>query len=106
MIIPVVPEAYDAVGRPTPLLLGKAKRRFGSTFPVGRYLSGKLSVRCASLGELRTFLRGCRYVSDQEKCGRADYWMPPEEFELRKQGDCDDYALWVWRQLMIMGYDV
>lgn len=30
--------------------------------------------------------------------------MPPEEFEKTRQGDCDDFALWTWRQLMNMGY--
>jgi hypothetical protein len=43
-------------------------------------------------------------VSDEEQFGRKDYWMPPEDFEQRKKGDCDDFALWTWRQLMGMGY--
>jgi hypothetical protein len=43
-------------------------------------------------------------VSDEEQFDRKDYWMPPEEFEKRKKGDCDDFALWTWRQLMGMGY--
>jgi Bacterial transglutaminase-like cysteine proteinase BTLCP len=45
----------------------------------------------------------CKYVSDQEQFNRLDYWMPPQEFEERKKGDCDDFALWTWRQLMAMG---
>ena len=35
---------------------------------------------------------------------RDDYWQPPEEFEESKKGDCDDYALWAWRQLLHMNY--
>jgi len=38
------------------------------------------------------------------RLGRRDYWMPPEEFELRRRGDCEDFALWTWRQLMHLGY--
>src|SRR5206468_7879395 len=30
---------------------------------------------------------------------------PPEHFEKTKSGDCDDFALWTWRQLLSMGYD-
>ena len=30
--------------------------------------------------------------------------MPPEEFEQRRQGDCDDFALWTWRQLLALGH--
>lgn len=44
-------------------------------------------------------------MSDQDQFGRPDYWMPPEEFEERKRGDCDDFALWAWRQVMLLGYD-
>jgi hypothetical protein len=31
--------------------------------------------------------------------------MPPEDFEREKQGDCEDFALWMWRQLLEMGYE-
>jgi len=31
--------------------------------------------------------------------------MPPEEFEKTRRGDCDDFALWAWRQLLGLGYD-
>ena len=53
---------------------------------------------------MRRFLCTCKYVSDQEQFGKRDYWQPPEEFEETKQGDCDDFALWTWRQLLHMGY--
>jgi Transglutaminase-like superfamily len=71
---------------------------------MGTYLSQPLSVSCSSILELRAFLMQCRYVSDQEQFNKPDYWMPPEEFEQRKKGDCDDFALWTWRQLMAMGH--
>ncbi len=28
-----------------------------------------------------------------------------EEFEKRLQGDCDDFSIWAWRQLIEMGYE-
>ena len=95
---------YDATGRP---VLRPSRRRygnFGPNAPLGRHLTQPLSVRCTDLEDVRRFLQGCRYVSDEAQFGRRDYWMPPEEFELRRQGDCDDFALWTWRQLMHLGY--
>jgi hypothetical protein len=70
---------------------------------MGTYLSQPLSVSCSGIPELRAFLLQCRYVSDQEQFNRLDYWMPPQQFEELKKGDCDDIALWTWRQLMAMG---
>lgn len=55
--------------------------------------------------EVRKFLASCEYVSDKELFGKKDYWQPPEEFEKRRKGDCEDFALWTWRQLLSMGYD-
>jgi hypothetical protein len=72
---------------------------------MGRYVSQPLSVKCNTIQEVRQFLRGCEYVSDQDLFEKEDYWQPPEEFEQRKQDDCEDFALWTWRQLLAMGYD-
>ena len=44
-------------------------------------------------------------MADEEQFGMDDYWQPPEEFEQRRKGDCDDYAMWTWRQLVELGYD-
>ena len=104
MIAEVFPSAYDAAGRP---VLRPNRRRdgyFGPNAPLGRHVTQPLSVVCKDLDDLRRFLQGCRYVSDQVQFGRRDYWMPPEDFERRRQGDCDDFALWTWRQLMHLGY--
>lgn len=72
---------------------------------MGRYVSQPLTVRCNTLEEIRQFLRGCRGVSDRELFGREDYWQPPEEFEKRKAGDCEDFSLWTWRQMLAIGLD-
>ncbi len=72
---------------------------------MGRYVSQPLSVKCASVDEVRQFLTGCEYVSDRELFDKEEYWQPPEEFEQRKKGDCEDFALWTWRQLLELGYD-
>ncbi len=71
---------------------------------MGRFLSQPLKHRCLSLDELRKFLATCKYVSDREQFGKDDYWQPPEHFEESKRGDCDDFALWTWRQLLQMNY--
>jgi hypothetical protein len=43
-------------------------------------------------------------VSDQAQFGQEDYWQPPEQFEETRKGDCEDFALWSWRQLLQMNY--
>ncbi|MBN2590574.1 MAG: transglutaminase-like cysteine peptidase [Sedimentisphaerales bacterium] len=105
MIAEIIKELYDFEGRPTGSPSSrKRKKLFLATFPMERYVSQPLSVYCKNIKELRKFLRGCSYVSDKEQFNKEDYWMPPEEFETRKKGDCDDFALWTWRQLIEMGY--
>jgi hypothetical protein len=56
------------------------------------------------LPDLRRFLAGCKYVSDEEQFGERDYWQPPELFEECRKGDCEDFALWAWRQLLHLNY--
>lgn len=72
---------------------------------MGRYVSQPLGVQCKTIGDVRNFLVRCQYVSDQELFDKRDYWQPPEDFERRRKGDCEDFALWTWRQLLSMGYD-
>jgi hypothetical protein len=104
MIAAIFPEVYDAVGKK---VLRPFDRRRGPhpTFPMGRYVSQPLTVKCANIAELRDFLLGCKVISDEEQFDKPDYWQPPEDFEETKQGDCDCFALWTWRQLLGMGYD-
>jgi Transglutaminase-like superfamily len=104
LIAEIIPEAYDATGRKVfrPDLRRKGPR---PTFPMGRYIDHPLSVQCESIRDVRKFLATCRSVPDEEQFGKEDYWQPPEQFEQTRKGDCDDYALWTWRQFLAMGYD-
>jgi hypothetical protein len=104
MIAEIFPEAYDTEGRPTFRPDQRRHSRFPSTFPFGSYVSQPLTVKCNSLEDLRAFLKKCRYVSDEEQFGRKEYWMPPQEFERSRKGDCEDFSLYAWRQLLEMGY--
>jgi hypothetical protein len=104
MIAEIIPSNYDVAGKPTTSVTRKRQRFFHRTFPMGRYISQPLSIQCSNIRELRQFLRQCEYMSDEEQFNKKDYWMPPEEFEKRKKGDCDDFALWTWRQFLSMGY--
>jgi hypothetical protein len=58
-----------------------------------------------SIEELRLFLNTCKYVSDKEQFNKEDYWMPPTDFEKSKKGDCEDFALYTWRQFIKMGFN-
>jgi hypothetical protein len=104
MIAEIIPAAYDPVGHK---VFRPDLRRHGihPTFPMGRYVSQPLAVECKSIGDIRKFLSGCRAVSDMKQFGKEDYWQPPEHFEQTKKGDCEDFALWTWRQFMALGYE-
>ena len=104
MIAEIIPETYDGYGTQVsqPFLKRKGPH---PTFPMGRYVSQPLTIQCHTLEEVRRFLRTCRAVSDEELFGKRDYWQPPEEFERRRAGDCEDFSLWTWRQLHAMGFD-
>ncbi len=105
MISEIIPETYDASGKKTTKLITKKhKYFFPTTFPVGRYLSQPLKVKCNNFEEIREFLHDCSYISDLEQFDQDDYWLPPEEFEKRRKGDCEDFSLWAWRQLIELGY--
>lgn len=104
MIAEVFRKAYDPTGH---AVFRPSKRRYGkltANFPMGRHVTQPLNVVCDTLEDVRRFLQTCRYVSDEAQFGRRDYWIPPEEFERRRCGDCEDFALWTWRQLMRLGY--
>jgi hypothetical protein len=89
MIAEIIPEIYDATGRQIsqPFHGPKGLR---PTFPMGRYVSQPLTVHCNTIEDLRQFLRSCRGVSDKKLFDKEDYWQPPDEFEKRKAGDCED----------------
>ena len=104
MIAETIPEVYDARGRQVSQPFIK-RRGPHPTFPMGRYVSQALTVQCHTLEEIRQFLCTCRVVSDEELFSKRDYWQPPEEFEKRRAGDCEDFSLWTWRQLQGMGLE-
>ena len=104
MIAEIIPEAYDAYGKQVSQPFSRRKG-IHSTFPMGRYVSQPLGVQCKTIEDIRGFLSSCGYVSDEELFGKRDYWQPPEDFEKRRKGDCEDFALWTWRQLLELGYD-
>ena len=104
MIGEIIPDYYDASGRKTFRPDLRRRSGFQSTFPPGRFLSQPLKHWCSDFSELRRFLAKCKYVSDKEQFGEDDYWQPPDKFEELKKGDCEDFALWTWRQLIHMNY--
>lgn len=104
MIAEIIPEIYDATGKQVSQPF-HGRKGLHPTFPMGRYVSRPLTVHCNTIREIRTFLAGCTYVSDKELFGQREYWQPPDDFEKRKKGDCEDFAFWTWRQLLDMGYD-
>ena len=105
MIAQIVIEGYDVKGqRSSPYFLKSDLVRFHPTFPIGHYAFKPLATEINNFKELRSFLLDCKYVSDEKQFGEDDYWILPHEFEKLKKGDCEDFALWAWRQILNMGY--
>jgi hypothetical protein len=104
MIVEIFPQLYDVHGRKVFRPRGFQRRRgFRPTFPMARNLTQPLKTTCANFSEMRKFLATCR-PSRAEKSDKRDYWQPPDEFEVTRTGDCVDFALWAWRQVLAMGY--
>jgi len=101
MIAETIPGYYDGVGR----RVSEPKKRYHfSGRPMGSFLSQPLKVACRDIDEIRAFLATCGYVSDQQQFGVPDHWMVPQEFERTRCGDCEDFAIWTWRQLLGLEY--
>ena len=82
----------------------KYKIDLGNTFSWERFFRKPLTTNPSNLSEIESFLHTCTYLSDMETRGCQDYWEPPDIFEERKTGDCEDHAIWAWRHLHQMGY--
>lgn len=102
MIGEIDPQRYDCEGR---IILFPLREGLPLRDEFLAYLSGDLTVKCNSLGEIQVFLGKCRYVRDADQFGVGDYWMRPQHFERVRRGDCEDFALWTWRQLLAMGLE-
>ena len=82
----------------------KDKINLGNTFSWNRFFKKPLVTEPKNLAEIDVFLKSCEYLSDMETRGCQDYWEPPDIFEERKTGDCEDHAIWAWRHLHTLGY--
>lgn len=69
------------------------------------YFEGEGRVEVASLDDVKGWLLGCTYTRDPELFQEADFWQHPVTFEALRRGDCEDFALWAWRQMVCLGYD-
>jgi transglutaminase-like cysteine proteinase BTLCP len=100
VIAEIVPVWYDAKGRKVFRPDSRRRSGFKPTFPLGRFVSQPLKYWCTDLADIRRQLAKSKYVSDLQQFGQEDYWQPPEQFEDNMKGDCEDFALWTWRQLI------
>lgn len=82
----------------------RRKTHLGNTHPWNRYFNKPLKTKPQTLAEIEAFLCKCKYLSDQKTRSQSDFWEPPDEFEKRKKGDCEDHAIWAWRHLHDLGY--
>lgn len=79
--------------------------RVGSAKDFGWYFEGRTTRTARSVDDLRRWLSQCSYVSDVELFRENDFWQHPCTFERLQSGDCEDFALYAWRQLLELGLD-
>jgi hypothetical protein len=77
----------------------------GSRRHFSWYLEGRSESEMACVDEMKTWLASCQYISDDVLFNERDVWQHPLTFERLKKGDCEDFSLWTWRQLVEKGYD-
>ena len=82
----------------------RRKAKLGNTHPWNRYFNKELVTHPENLAEIEKFLLGCKYLSDRMTRSQRDFWEPPDIFEKRRTGDCEDHAIWAWRHLHDLGY--
>ncbi len=64
------------------------------------YLARPCRVSRQTPEAIGEWLLGCHYAEDAQLLDEADLWLHPVTFELLRCGDCEDFALWAWRQLV------
>jgi hypothetical protein len=104
MMAEIFPALYDVHGRRV-LNPGANARQMGfrPTAPMGSFATDPLETECKNLEEMRKFLMTCRGRNMHATQSR-DHWQAPSQFEKTKAGDCVDFGLWAWRQVLAMGY--
>ncbi len=64
----------------------------------------KTLARSEKINRINGFLNQAPYITDNANYGMADYWATVYEF-LRKDGDCEDYAIAKYFSLKALGFD-
>jgi Bacterial transglutaminase-like cysteine proteinase BTLCP len=96
------PITYDYYGkRIDSNLINKTLK---NSYPIEFYLKSNINYYFNDLNNIHEFLSECEYCSDKEHFGVDDYWMLPNLFESMKKGDCEDFSLYTWRQLINQGH--
>ena len=64
----------------------------------------KAMARDEKINRVNGFMNHAPYITDGNNYGMADYWATVYEF-LRKDGDCEDYAIAKYFSLKALGFD-
>jgi len=77
----------------------------GAHHTFEHYFTRASNVEVRTIGDVMGWLLGCEYVSDLEQFNKRDHWQHPVDFEVTRRGDCEDFALWAWRKLVVLGHE-
>jgi hypothetical protein len=100
-----LPIFYDFDGKRIENLEILKKLNYDKANVLYRIVLSELNYYYHNIKELKSFLVECEYIEDSKQYGLEDYWMEPRHFEYKKKGDCEDFALYTWKQLLRMGYE-
>ena len=74
------------------------------TYTLGfAVLNAPLRFLARDVTEIDLWINSCRYVPDERLFGEVDYWQTPDQTERNSMGDCEDFAIWAWVQLLRQG---
>jgi predicted transglutaminase-like cysteine proteinase len=83
--------------------------RFPCAVTADRYAafveSNRTLDRAAQLKNINRFLNASPYITDPVNWGVSDYWAALREF-MKKDGDCEDYAIAKYMTLKTLGWSV
>ncbi len=65
-------------------------------------LNSPLNFQAKRMTQIDDWINKGKYLSDERLYGESDKWQIPSEFEKIRRGDCEDFALWTWVQLLRM----
>lgn len=97
--------SQQQIWRKKPAAVAYQRFGVGSLHQFDWYLGRQSTVSVKSIPEICEWLLDCKFIHDQALFAHPDMWQHPVDFEISRQGDCEDHALWAWRKCHDLGVE-